>query len=228
MATVRTRLTAAFLILGLVPVGIVTRLTVSSVSKTIEGSTVRHLEAVRAARAAQVESWFARRRTDTQLLAESAEVADATVRYARAFALVQDPDAESVLANPEYRKVQSAYDPVLKRLAEHLGYDDLHLVDLDGNVIYTSAHEPDFATNLRTGRWNTTGFAEAFREAMDGGFSLTDFAPYPPANDAPSSFLGAPVLVGGRPVGAIVLQTPVRSLDALLQDGTGLGESGDA
>ena len=228
MATVRTRLTAAFLVLGLLPVGIVTRLTINSVSDTIEASTVRHLDAVRASRAAQVEDWFARRLVDTQLLSESAEVAAATAKYAKAFALVADPDAERVLANPEYRKVQNTYDPVLKRLAERLGYDDLHLVDVDGNVIYTSAHEPDFATNLRTGRWSSTGFAEAFRAAMGGEVSVTDFAPYAPANDAPSSFLGAPVVVDGRTIGAVVLQTPVQSLDAILQDGTGLGETGDA
>ncbi|MEN9787640.1 MAG: hypothetical protein RLZZ299_2904, partial [Pseudomonadota bacterium] len=228
MATVRTRLTASFLTLGLLPVGIVTWLTVNGVTDALEASTVEHLSAVRTSRKAQVETWFNQRMTDTKLLAETADVSAATAQFARAYAGVESPDAARVTADPDYRQVQDAFDSVLKRMAETTGYDDLHLVDVDGNVIYTTAHEPDFATNLRTGLWKDTGFAEAYRKALSGGVHLTDFAPYPPANDAPSSFLGAPVVVNGRTIGVLVLQTPVGSLDAVLQDGTGLGESGEA
>jgi methyl-accepting chemotaxis protein len=227
MASVRTRLTATFLALGLLPVGVVTWLTVQNASETIDVSTTEHLAAVRAGRKMQVEQWFAARLAETQLLAESAEAATGTEAFARAFAGVERPDAASVLADKDYQKVQQAYDPVFKRMAERLGYDDLHLTDADGNVLYTTAHEPDFATNLRNGPWKDTGFADAYRAAMAGQVKVTDFAPYAPANDAPSSFIGAPIVVGGRTVGTLVLQTPVAGIDAILKDGTGLGETGE-
>ncbi len=224
--TMGLRLTIAFLILGLVPSGIITALTLRNAEETIEASTTAHLAAVRQARKADVERWFQQRLAETRLLSESAEAAVATRDFAAAFAKAGRKDASSMLADPGYREVQEAYDSIFKRMAGNLGYD-LHLTDAEGNVIYTTAHEPDFATNLSNGPWKETGFAEAYQAAMQGKVEVTDFAPYPPANDAPSSFIGAPVVVDGRTIGTLVLQTRVESINEVIRDGTGLGVTGD-
>lgn len=225
--SLRTRLTLGFLAIGLVPATAVAYLTLNDAVEAVEASTLDHLTSLRTSRKTGVEAWFAQRITDTQLLAEAGESKDGVLRFTAAFAGVQNPSDATVTADRDYAAVQAAFDPIFKRMADRLGYDDLHLTDVDGNVIYTTAHETDFATNLRTGPWKDTGFAEAYRLAMKGGAGITDFAPYPPANDAPSSFIGAPIVVNGQTVGTLVLQTPVGSLDALLSDTTGLGQSGE-
>ncbi len=221
------KLTASFLLIGLVPAGVIAWLTVDSAAASIADHTTTHLESLRAARRHQVEDWYQRGQTDVQLLAEAQETRDGLRAYAAAFAEVEAPSASAMLADKGYLAVQARYDGVFKQMAQRLGYDDLHLVDADGNVIYTTAHEPDFATNLRSGPWASTGFAEAWKVNAGGQPTLTDFRPYPPANDAPSSFSGAPVREGGVVVGAIILQTPIETLDRILQDATGLGETGE-
>jgi methyl-accepting chemotaxis protein len=225
--SLRMRLTLGFLAIGLVPASAVAYLSLADAVENVEATTLDLLSFIRTSRKQDVEAWFKQRLTDTALLAEAGETIEGTQRFTEAYAPIVNPTDATVTADLAYAAVQAKFDPVFKRMAERLGYDDLHLTDVAGNVIYTTAHEPDFATNLRTGPWKDTGFAEAYRLAMRGSVGVTDFAPYPPANDAPSSFIGAPVVVNGQTVGTIVLQTPVKSLDALLSDTTGLGESGE-
>ncbi len=59
--------------------------------------------------------------------------------------------AEDGVNPAAYRQLDARYRAHFKRFVEDAGYYDLFLISLQGDIVYTQAHEADFATNLITG-----------------------------------------------------------------------------
>ncbi len=89
------------------------------------------------------------------------------------------------------------WHPLLKSMAREKRLYDLFLISPTGEVIYTVEKESDFATNLRTGPWRSTGLARAFEGALAKAakdeVQFEDFEPYEPSAGEPASFLAKAV-----------------------------------
>jgi methyl-accepting chemotaxis protein len=131
-----------------------------------------------------------------------------------------------------YSQTHRIYHPWLRKLVETSGYYDLFLIAPNGDVVYTAFKEQDFASNLATGQWKDTDLGAVFRAARDnakeGYVAFSDLAPYAPSNGVPAGFIATPVLDGGQLVGVLAYQMPIGAIDKLMQDATGLGESGES
>ncbi len=133
----------------------------------------------------------------------------------------------------EYSRVHGAYHPHFRTLLEAGGYYDIFLVDTKGNLVYSVFKEADYATNLLTGRWAQSGLGNAVQAAFEtpskGATFFFDFAPYGPSYGAPASFISTPLVdAGGAFHGVLIFQMPVGRLNAVMQNKTGLGETGQA
>ncbi len=136
------------------------------------------------------------------------------------------------------------YQPYFKALADRFGYEDVYLIDAEGNVVYSLNKELDFATNVRVGPGRNTALGDAFFAAwyadsasaadLDARVMLTDFAPYDVAYDAPSTFMATPVTDNvGRRLGVLVFRLGVENVFNLFnfngrQEDVGLGKTGEA
>lgn len=116
-------------------------------------------------------------------------------------------------------------------------FADLHIADAKGNLIYTSAKEPDIATDLINGPLKDTGMSESARKVLastEKNFTwMSDLAPFYPANGEYSSFISVPIEAGGSVIGVLIGQFPVERLNNLLTydgdwKGAGLGDSGES
>ncbi len=131
-----------------------------------------------------------------------------------------------------YDQAHATFHPWFHKLHEVHSYYDVFLIDLSGNVLYSAFKEQDFATNLKTGQWRNSGLATVFRQAVEmdtsGDIAFSDFAAYAPSAGAPASFVAAPVFdADGEKLGVLAYQMPAGRMNALMQNGTGLGESGE-
>ncbi|NBC34862.1 MAG: HAMP domain-containing protein [Alphaproteobacteria bacterium] len=120
-----------------------------------------------------------------------------------------------------------------RRLVEDRGYYDVFLVDHEGDIVYSVYKEADFATNLETGEWRGSGLGQVYRAVMQrfepGALAFTDFAPYAPSNDAPASFIAAPVFdEAGGEHGVLIFQMPIARINAIMQSTAGMGETGES
>ncbi len=133
----------------------------------------------------------------------------------------------------------SAYSALHRRLHPYFrtklrtsGYYDIFLFDAEGNLVYTVFKELDYATNMRTGEWRDTDLARAALAALEadpqGRSVFFDFRPYEPSHGAPASFIARPVLADGEAIGVLAFQMPIDRINAVMRDGTGLGETGEA
>ena len=131
-----------------------------------------------------------------------------------------------------YSGYHAEFHQMFFNFAKRLGLSDIALVDSrSGNVVYSLAKGPEFMTSLQSGPFATTTLGEAFAELAGSNDSesaiVTDFSRYPATVGEAVSFVAAPILEDGFNSGVLVFQLPVRRLNELLADRTGLGETGE-
>jgi class 3 adenylate cyclase len=136
-----------------------------------------------------------------------------------------------------YGAAHAEHHPRLNALRESFGYDDLLLLDTEGNVLYTSVKRADFARGLESspalGESLTVDLPQRLAAAPPGEAVFVDFSQYLPALGAPTLFAAAAVVGDQGTVGAVVVEVPIRGLNSLTTaDGRweeiGLGETGEA
>ncbi len=132
-----------------------------------------------------------------------------------------------------YDKIQHQATQFLMRRHDSYGWDDMYLIDVKGNVVFSLKHEADFATNLRTGVWQNSGLAQAvvplLDNAVSGQLTFSDFSKYAPKKMLPAGFIAMPVFDDEKHqlVGVVAIQLPIAQINSLVMDKTGMGETGE-
>ncbi|MCB9948820.1 MAG: methyl-accepting chemotaxis protein [Rhodospirillaceae bacterium] len=229
------------------------------------------LDAVRGDRVAALTDYLDAIREDVSLLGSNHMVADAVQSLTTAFggfgddaaarlqtAYIDDnthPDARYLMSDDEdhlfdvngYSSVHARFHGWLTRLALDRGYGDIYLLDLDGNVIYSTFKEHDFARNVNDDVLGGTGLAAVFAACMEAvnavaaagpdadispylaTVAFADLEHYTPIDGRPAGFVAAPVFDRyGFGAGVLAVQMPVDRLNALVNSTVGMGETGRA
>lgn len=143
-----------------------------------------------------------------------------------------------------YSAVHKKYHPLLRRITETFGYDDLMLIEVETlQIVYSVAKAPDFGTSLEKAmddappnpyaQSNLGELARAVRKTPGTReVRFTDFELYEPKLRKPASFVGCVVGDGTRVDGILVLQVPIDEFNRVLSDDRnwerdGLGKTGD-
>ncbi len=129
-----------------------------------------------------------------------------------------------------YHFQHGQFHPYFRQIKNAIGYYDIFLFSLNGDLIYTAAKEADFATNFIDGPFATSGLGQAMRSALNGAAGdvyFADFSPYAPSDGAAAAFLATPVLDNlGTTIGVAAVQVPADQIDSIFNNPIGLGESG--
>lgn len=108
------------------------------------------------------------------------------------------------------------------------GYYDLFLINPDGYCFYTVARESDYQTNLLTGKYSQSNLGKLVAETLSSNsFGFADFAPYAPSNDEPAAFIAQPISNNGQIEAIVALQLPIEAVNAIMQERTGMGRTGE-
>lgn len=250
--SVRGRLLALFLVISLTPPTVVGLTNIVQAQNALRRDAFEKLSAIRNLKARQIEIYFQQVEQDILPLSEFDLVIDAVTNLGGVVRLHGvDSIRNSFLGKPDlnfsgqpYGALHYLYHPTLAEVRRVKAYDDILLVSLTGDVIYTVAKRDDFGTRLVNGPYQDTNLARLFQvlrvNPEAGRVHITDYAPYPPAADTPISFVGTPILaevdaVAGITeegserdvIGFLVYALTLDQLDAMVRDCTGLGDSGE-
>ncbi len=125
------------------------------------------------------------------------------------------------------RLPNSETDFFTKYISEY-HYYDLLLIHPNGNVFYTVRRGSDYNTNIREGRYADTHFARLIETVLARPRpSMSDYALYPPSGNRPAAFLAQPLMSGEDVELIVALQMDDTALNALMEERTGLGETGE-
>ncbi|QDG76469.1 methyl-accepting chemotaxis protein [Labrenzia sp. PHM005] len=128
-----------------------------------------------------------------------------------------------------YDKAHSKHHPALREFAVANSFDEILLVNLAGDIIYTVQKKSDFAQNLNIGDWKETAANKAFQAALNGApdqahiIDVEDYA----ASGEPVGFMSVPVSLGSKVIGVAVYKTAVSKISGMLGKYAGLGETGN-
>ncbi|MCL4297879.1 MAG: HAMP domain-containing protein [Anaerolineae bacterium] len=137
--------------------------------------------------------------------------------------IVEESAAEAVVP-----QVEGAGMYILTQYAQRYGYQDVLLMAQDGYVFHTVMRGPDYQTNLLTGPYQNTHLGRLVQNVLSTGeLGFADFAPYLPAGNKPVAYVAAPVMYQNKPEMVVALQLPPGWTDTVMQERTGMGETGE-
>lgn len=248
-----TKIISLFIIGGLVPLIAIGVLSYYSSSKALEKQAFNQLVSVRNVKQAFINDWFSKRKCDAVTLSRNEMVITAVKEFKKAFHQMGTEKVRDlyIIKNPfptgkkleyfdaqdgsDYSKLHARFHPIFKQYLEEYGYYDIFLVDAEtGNVVYTVFKELDFGSNLVSGPYNTSNIAKLYKDVNaadtlnDRSYAkLADFEPYAPSNGDPASFIASPIYDGSQKVGILIFQMPINKIDAVMQERSGMGETGE-
>ncbi|MDF2441807.1 MAG: hypothetical protein JWR01_10 [Subtercola sp.] len=131
----------------------------------------------------------------------------------------------------------ASYNPYFRDMAERYGYEDILLLDTNGNVVYTVYKGVDLGTNVRTGPYAGTALASAYNSAINSNtldaVTFKDFERYQPSYDVPTGWAVTTVGDGSSITGALAVQFPISATNDVMTVGgewqqQGLGATGES
>ncbi|HZU93226.1 MAG TPA: adenylate/guanylate cyclase domain-containing protein [Microbacterium sp.] len=135
-----------------------------------------------------------------------------------------------------YSAMADRYGDYFTRLIDRAGYEDALLLNLDGDVVFSAYKGVDLGSNLNTGPYRDTAFADAYREVIAtnsvDSIEMTDFERWIPSFNVPSIWVVSPVGNDSRITGAIAFQIPIDKINGVTTGheqwkSEGLGDTGE-
>ena len=221
---------------------------------TVLRDNVEHkLTALLQTRVETLDSYFDDIRRDVIYHAQSAQVVDALKRFRFAWHMMGEKAGAElyelyVHRNPhsfqnrdlfldpgdgsQYSVAHRHFHEAFRALRKARGYHDVFLFDPDGNLIYTVIKEPDYSSNMLTGRWRESKLSNVIRQVLDNPDRkmpvFIDFAPYQPSRGAPAGFIAMPVhSPDDELLGVLAFQMPINRMNDVLRAPAGIGEGGE-
>lgn len=127
------------------------------------------------------------------------------------------------------------FNEFFREIVHRFNFEDLMLLDLEGNVVYSAYKGPDLGTNIVNGPYRNRELSEAYEKAVASNsidyVGVTDFGWYLPAEEPTAWFL-SPVGLKDRVDGVMAVQFPIARINELMTArgqwrDTGMGDTGE-
>ncbi|MCP5097898.1 MAG: hypothetical protein GY943_20315, partial [Chloroflexi bacterium] len=220
--SIRIRLNVITVAIGVLPVlflGILLGVFVYSQTRAaLLENAFNELEAVRTLKVAEIESWLVDRQSDA-LFVRNLVVVKGTAGVSEGLPVLSQYKNDP--SHPTYVEAFSRAEKVLESFAAEIGgggvYDDIMLADLEGDIVFAL----DVASR-GTNEADSAAFLEGLHEPYTGDVF------YASEHEDFTIQITAPVIDdSGETIGVVFLELGLQSLDNVMSERTGLGESGE-
>lgn len=146
---------------------------------------------------------------------------------------VGEKDKLEAAGAERYDLLHAQVHAFMRKTLQEGGFYDLFLISPEGDMVYSVFKEVDFATNLRTGPYQSSGLGRAFQEAARLRETVfIDYSLYLPSYGDAAAFIGVPVFRNDQFVGVFVAQVSSVEIGRVLSNANawhtlGLGETGE-
>lgn len=244
----------AFLALSITPLSIIAIFFLQSHSQDLATQSTAHLVSLRDNKEQQVTNYFKARKSEVLGFARS-ELANASggrfyglisafpnlgssIENARKNAQLRYikgsgnkirtsilPESDSYIGSERYRLLHKRYHWAYQELLKRSDFTDILLVDIDGNVVYSTKKEDNYGTNLLTGKYKDTELAKTYskvRKMMDKPNNQDNipviFSDFSYINDESIAWFAAPIVQQGYLHSFALFKLPNIGLSKLLDN----------
>lgn len=194
-------------------------LTYKGLSPAIRNMAINHLISVREIKKMQIQNFFHERYGDINVLSKNPLVVQSLPRFSNAFKAGGFEDSS-------YKQVDTYYGPLLEHFLRQYGYNNMFLVDTDGNICFGVKRDEYIGTNLRTGEYSSFSIGEVFKEGLNN-IKFSDLTWCEEAKDF--IFMSAAPVYDqtNKLLGTVIVEVPYSRIDILLAQRDGLGDTGE-
>ena len=231
------RILLIFVFVSILAVGALALISLNKANNALDDAYRKQLASVGDLKANQLVLYFDRIMKDVEVVAGSEDVGNALEKlilyHEEMHIQPTAPYDMSSSADNLTRTYDEIYEEVnssLKKYTEIYGYYDVYLVCAKhGHVMYSWGKGKDLGENVGSGQYKDSGLADAWRKAVSEGQPvLIDASSYAPSNGEPAMFAAAPVREGNKIVGVFVIHISNSQIDEIVQQRTGMGETGES
>ena len=200
-----------FIFVATVPLLLLSYYNYKSSVKTILDTAYKDLKQSTILEKKFINNWFHYRVIDIQSWSNSSAVKGLMEELSEEFT-TSKKSLKEYTATDAYFNTTIDMDTDLLRLEKDYDYIyDIFLIDMQGNILYTNEHEPDFATSLESGPYKETKLAKSFRATKDDGkIHFSDLEKYAPSNNSVAAFFTAPIEdANGKRIGVFAIQIKI-------------------
>jgi len=229
--SIKGQLMIFFLLVAIIPMLLVGGILYNRAEVALESEASDKLVAVRNIKANQIENYINNALLDMEVFSRSEDVA---ILFGK---LREYHDTTNVAADGpydtntgEYRQIYGNYSANINQYWQDSGFYDIFMMcAAHGHVMFSSAQEVDLGTNLKYGPYKDSGLAQLWQKVVETkSRAVVDYSPYAPSNGEPAAFAGSPIYDGkGEMIGVMAVQLSIDQIDAIMQERSGLGESGE-
>ncbi|MGV8882640.1 MAG: adenylate/guanylate cyclase domain-containing protein [Rhodoglobus sp.] len=152
----------------------------------------------------------------------------------------EDFDAGLALTNAGDGSAWSAaneqYGSYFTGLIDELDYEDVLIIDHDGNIVYSAYKSVDLGVNVNEAPYTDSVLTSAVAEVLSSGslnsIVTTDFQRYLPSLGVPTAWVVSPVGTTTAIGGVLAVQIPITQINAVMTgdeqwEAQGLGQTGE-
>ncbi len=226
-----SRLVTLFLLAAIIPLVIVALLSFYYSEGALKKTAFNQLSSINQIKKDQIMGFLEEKMGDLSVLSKSSDVhKDFELLLTYHDAGGGDPNGPYDVNTTEYKDIYEKVDPFFRYYLEAYGYYDIFFMcKAHGHVMYSAAKEEDLGTNLKVGPLRDSGLAKIWSRVLkEKRATMVDFSHYAPSNGA-AIFIGAPVFDKDGEIYAVVaLQISIKEIDAIMQERTGMGKTGES
>ncbi|MBF0193605.1 MAG: hypothetical protein HQL71_03565 [Magnetococcales bacterium] len=193
--------------------------TLVETTSTLRANAIKQLIAINHNKQQQIEKYFKGR----QLLMLD-------VRKNQRFTLAVAPLTKAIangISSQEYKIEYRQHYSGLKTFQETSQFDDVLIINLYGQVVFSTKRRSDLGSNLLKGPLKNSALAQAFKKGRLNNH-ITDFAFYKPS-DAPAAFISTPLVNNkGSIVGVGAFKLSLQSINSIMTTRDGMGKTGES
>lgn len=215
------RLVVGLLLISIIPLAGLALLNLRNFEAALTRTVIADVASIADKKADQIDTYINERRVDMRLLSHFPDIQGIFTALQAGYS--------SGIDSAAYRQATVRAEELLAELATGYDYHDMLFINPAGEVIFSLKKEADFNTNMRTGPYRDTVLGQGFQQSM--ALLSTEFSAfgiYPPSANTMAAFITTPLLGNGLPIGVLAAQMNLEILQTVLEDRTGLGETGEA
>jgi len=217
--TLKTKLIFLVILGGLFPFLSLSVIMYHQASKTIAKQIINDLDAQSKIKTDYLNTLFNEKEKDIQEIALNYILIDNSEKIVSEF--------KDDTTTDNYKLLSNRISRTLKHNLNLYDYHDMFIISLYGDIVFSMIHEDEFGTNLNSGKYKDSELAKSFKTAKESSKTVTSkFEYYSPSHKA-AAFISTPIYRNNKVVAIFAGQINIDSLYIIVNDTSGLGETGE-
>lgn len=210
--------------ISLLPLGIVTYFNYHYAARELNNLVSENLGAISQRQSREIKAYLKNQEKFVTILSLTSDVIRSLVVLNRIDTVSHEEDEENFRQIEELR---NSFAPILRGVVDQFDFNQMYLINIDGNINMSIGDMPANYSNLLTGPLKNTELADVFRNTiMFMTPQISDFTIASQTGEV-IFYLASPVLSEHKLVGVIVLQIDAVKIYDITQNFVGLGATGE-